>query len=195
MAPNHPASAHERERISALGAGLAATIISWTFAAAFAPEELQAIARYSPWLYGPGATATWALFSAIAYLWVRHSRKSTAPSAAHEEYHCREIKVHPSTDCRSVCANQQEKLRLGAVTAGFALTIGTWVVALSFMPEGWLDWLGGAPAWFYCIASVILWAIMGEAAYLIFRGSQQQRDHSRLLTPQHDRVPPGAYDL
>jgi bacterioferritin len=171
MIPSHPTSARDRERISALAAGLAATVISWTFAAAFAPEKLEALGHYSPWLYGPAATAAWALFSAIAYLLLRRDRRREAPSNAGEGYRCRELGVEAPTIGCTVCANQAEKNRLGAVTAGFALTIGTWVAALSFMPEGWLDWLGEAPAWIYCILSIVLWAASSVSMYLIFRAS------------------------
>jgi hypothetical protein len=173
MAPSHVTSARDRERTAALVAGLAATIISFMFAAAFAPEKLESLAHYSPWLYGPAATAAWALFSAIAYLLIRRDRRREAPGNADEAYRCSELTIATSAKGCSVCANQHEKNRLGAVTAGFALTISTWVAALSFMPEDWLDWLGEAPPWIYCIASVIVWAAFSEGMYLIFRSSQE----------------------
>jgi hypothetical protein len=175
MASSHATSARDRERISALTVGLAATVISWTFAAAFAPEKLESLAHYSPWLYGPVSTAAWALFSAVAYLLIRRDGRRKAPQNAQESYRCRELGVREPSNGSSVCANQREKNRLGAVTAGFALTISTWVAALSFMPEGWLDRLGEAPAWVYCIVSVVLWASLSEVMYLIFRASGEGR--------------------
>jgi len=174
MAPSHVTSARDRERISALATGLAATIISWTFAAAFAPEKLESLAYYSPWFYGPVATAAWALFSAIAYLLISRDRRRRAPQNAHEGYRCRELGMAAPANGYSVCTNQAEKNRLGAVTAGFALTISVWVAALSFMPGAWLDWLGDAPAWIYCIASVAVWAGLSEAMYIIFRASHEK---------------------
>src|SRR5215469_2296884 len=131
MASGHPSSARDRDRISALAAGLAVTVSSWTFAAAFAPKELESVSGYSPWLYGPAMTAAWALFSAIAYLLISGGRPRRAPLESHEGYRCREFPVVPTEGC-SVCANRREKNRLAAVTAGFALTISGWVAALSF---------------------------------------------------------------
>ena len=174
MTPSHPVSPRERERTSALAAGLAATIIGWTFAAAFAPEKMEAIAYYSPWLYGPAAATVWALFSTIAYVIVRRESRRQALLNSREGYRCRELAMLAPADGRSLCANQVEKHRLGAVTAGFALTISTWVAVLAFMPERWLDWLGAAPSWVYCIASVILWAASRQAMYLIFRASGEK---------------------
>jgi hypothetical protein len=147
------------------------TVVTWIFAAGFAPEKLEALARYSPWLYGPASTGAWALFSAIAYLLIRRSRYQRARDSVDESYHCRELGGAAPTIGSSVCASQNEKDRLAAVTAGFALTISTWVAVLSFMPENWLDSLGEAPAWIYCIASVLLWATLSASTYLIFHAS------------------------
>jgi hypothetical protein len=173
MASSHVTSARDRQRISALTIGLAATVAIWTFAAAFAPEELESLGRLSPWLYGPAATTAWALFSAIAYLLLSRDRKQKTPLNSCEGYRCRELAMPVKPNGRSVCANQKEKNRLGAVTGGFALTLNIWVAALSFMPEGWLDWLSQSPAWIYCIASVILWATLSEAVYLTFSTSPE----------------------
>jgi hypothetical protein len=174
MALSHVTSSRERERISALTIGLAASVIAWTFAAAFAPEELESLTRYSLWLYGPAWTAAWALFSALAYLLVRRDRRK-ARQNAHEGYRCRELGIRAPANGFSICANQREKNRLGAVTAGFALTISAWVGALSFMPEGWLERLGQAPSWVYCVVSVFLWAALSGVMYPIFRASEQRR--------------------
>jgi hypothetical protein len=174
VALSRATSGPERERISALTAGLAATVITWTFAAGFASEKLETLARYSPWLYGPALTAAWALFSAIAYLFIRRSRHPRARRDVDESYRCSELRASASAIGSSICANQDEKDRLGAVSAGFALTISAWVAMLSFMPENWLDSLGQAPAWIYCIASVILWATLSASTYLIFRASHRR---------------------
>jgi hypothetical protein len=65
--------------------------------------------------------------------------------------------------------DQKEKHRLAAVVAGGALTITTWIAAISFMPASWLDRLEQGPAWLYCIASTILWVILSTAIYFIYR--------------------------
>jgi hypothetical protein len=155
-----------------LAAGLAATIISWTFAAAFASEQLDSLSRYSPWLYGPAATAAWAAFSGVAYLLISRDRRRRVSLNSREAYRCPELALATKGDGCSVCANEEEKNRLGAVTAGFAVTISGWVAALSFMPDSWLDWLGGASAWVYCLASLILWATSSHGMYLIFSASR-----------------------
>jgi hypothetical protein len=174
MAPGRVTSARERDRISALATGLAATIIGWTFAAAFAPGELESLSQYSPWLYGPVAMIVWALFSAIAYLLISHDQRQRALLEPRAGYRCRDFPQVVPVNCHSVCANLEEKTRLGAISAGFALTISAWVAVLSFMPYGWLDRLERAPAWFYCLVSIILWLALSEGMYLVFRASQKQ---------------------
>jgi hypothetical protein len=172
MGPGRSTSARERDEIPALAAGLAATVIGWIFAAAFAQTELESLSQYSPWLYGPVATAVWALFSAIAYLLISRDQRRRALLEPREGYRCRDFVPAVSANCRSVCANLEEKTRLAAVSAGFALTISVWVATLSFMPQGCLDWLGETPAWIYCLVSVTLWAALSEGIYLIFRASR-----------------------
>ena len=177
MVPGRVASARERARISALAAGVAATVICWTFTAAFAPGELESLSQYSAWLYGPVATTAWALFSALAYLFIfsdQRRRGSEETQDTHEGYRCRDFAPAVSANCGSVCANPEEKARLAAISAGFALTISIWVATLSFMPEGWLDWLGEASPWSYCVASVVLCAALSEAMYPVFRGSRER---------------------
>jgi hypothetical protein len=173
--PTAPASSgRDRDRISALALGLTVTVVVLMFAGAFAPDQLESISRYSPWLYGPAATAAWALFSFAAYLFISRGRERRAPLESHEDYRCPELAKAPKPDGCTLCANQREKARLSAVTAGFALTITMWVGSLSFMPNGWLDWLGKAPAWTYCLTSVLLWAAFSATMYLVFRATGQK---------------------
>jgi ABC-type transport system involved in cytochrome c biogenesis permease subunit len=174
MSPAHQTSGHDRDRISALAVGLTVTIASLMFAGAFAPDQLESVSRYSPWLYGPAATAAWALFSLIAYLLISRGRGQRAALDSHPGYGWRELATAPKRNGCSLCANQKEKNRLAAVTAGFALTLTAWVAVLSFMPDGWLDWLGKAPPWIYCLTSVVIWAGLSTAMYLIFRASYQK---------------------
>jgi hypothetical protein len=74
--------------------------------------------------------------------------------------------------CPSVSANRKEKNRLAAVSAALGLTISIWF-GFFFMPEDWLDTLSQAPAWLHCLAFAILWAILTEATYFIFRASSK----------------------
>jgi hypothetical protein len=160
--------ASDRERISALTAGLAASIGIWTFAAGYAPATLETLGQYSPWLYAPGAAVAWALFSAIAYLLIHKSGAPSIPRHADEAYRCHDLAVSTPAATISVCASRNEKDHLGGVTAGFALTITAWVAALSLMPDAWLDSLSAAPAWCYCVGTVGLWAGLSTVMYSIF---------------------------
>ncbi|HKU25424.1 MAG TPA: hypothetical protein VJQ54_08130, partial [Candidatus Sulfotelmatobacter sp.] len=120
------------------------------------------------------ATAAWAIFSLAAYLLISRNRDRTVLHASHEDYRCPELMRTPQPDGCSLCANRREKTRLSAVTAGFALTITVWIGGLSFMPNGWLDWLGKAPAWTYCLTSVLLWAAFSAAMFPIFRAAHEK---------------------
>jgi hypothetical protein len=176
--------ARDRERISALTAGLAATIIIWTFAAGYAPATLEALGEYSPWLYGPVSTVAWAVFSAIAYLLIHRSGYLSSSHHLEETYRGHDLGVQSPVSGHSVCANRDEKNRLGAVTAGFALTITTWVAALSLMPSGWLDAVSAAPPWSYCLGSVGLWAALSTAMYSIFSAADRRRFQRKTSSPK-----------
>jgi hypothetical protein len=169
FSPTDSVLKRERDRTSALVAGLAATVAAWTVVAAFAPETVGLPSCYSPWFCGPAAIAAWALFSTIAYRLVAHGRDRRTPLDLHESYRCPELAISPKSNGHSLCANQNEKICLGAVTASFALTITAWVGALSLMPENWIDSLGKSPAWICCVASMVLWSILSAAMYLVFR--------------------------
>jgi membrane associated rhomboid family serine protease len=170
----------DRDRISALTVGLAATIIIWTFAAAYASATLDALGEYSPWLYGPASTLAWAVFSAIAYLVIHRSGQQGSPPQSDQTYHCHELGIPTPLIGDSVCASRDEKNHLGAVTAGFALTITAWVGALSLMPADWLDSLSAAPPWSYCLGSVGLWAALSTMMYSIFSAADRRRHRSKI---------------
>jgi hypothetical protein len=172
MAPSRVTARRDRDRISAIAAGLATTVIGWTFAAAFVQEKLEALSQYPLWLYVAAAIAGWSLFSAIAYLLISRDRKQSAFLELQESYRCPDLPPAASANCGSVCAHLEQKTRLAAMSAGLALTISLWVAALSFMPGVLLDWLGQAAAGIYCIVSVLLWAALSEGMYLIFRASR-----------------------
>jgi ABC-type transport system involved in cytochrome c biogenesis permease subunit len=169
-------SARGTEPITALTVGLAAIIICWTCAVAFALNSLEALGDYSPWLYGPAATAVWAVFSAVIYLLIRRNNRRKIPSSPHENYQCAGLHVTAPYHGASVCATRAEKDRLAAVTAGLAFTMSTWVVTLSLAPEGWMDALSVAPPWLYCLASAALWAGFSVTLGAIFRASSRRKN-------------------
>ena len=185
--------ASERERISALTAGLAATVITWTFAAGYAPATLETLGEYSPWLYGPGSTVAWAVFSAIAYLLIHRSAQQSSPRHSDETYRCHDLHVATPSIGTSVCASRDEKNHLAAVTAGFALTITAWVGALSLMPPDWLDSLSAAPPWSYCAGTVGLWAALSALMYSLF--SAADRRHYEREPQSPISAPPGRDDV
>ena len=174
MASGRVTSARERDRVSALAMGLAATVMAWTFAAAFAPGELQAVSGYSPWLYGPVAISAWALFSTIAYLLICRDQRRRVQLEPREPYRCRDFATAASLNCNSVCASLEEKIRLASISAGLGLTVMAWVAALSFMPGPWLDWLSKTPRPTCCIVSIALWLGLSKGMYLVFRASRER---------------------
>jgi hypothetical protein len=175
LSATHSLLKRDRDRTSALVAGLAVAVAAWMIAAAFAPERLVSLSSYSPWFYGPVAAAVWALFSAIAYLLVAHGRDQGTPLDLHEGYRRVKLAMSPEGTVPSLCANENEKNRLGAVTASLGLTVIAWVGALSFMPEDWIDRLGDSPAGIYCVGSMVLWSTLSAAMFLVFRASAKNR--------------------
>lgn len=171
--------ARDRERISALTAGLAATIIIWLLAAGYAPATLETLGECSPWLYGPVSTAAWAVFSAIAYQLIHRDGLRNPSAYSDEAYRSHDLHVPAPVLGPSLCATLEEKNHLAAVTAGFALTITTWVAALSLMPGSWLDSLSEAPAWSYCLGSVALWAALSTSMLAIFRAGDRRHYQPR----------------
>src|SRR5262245_16186081 len=79
------------------------------FAAGYAPGALEALGEHSPWLYGPISTATWAAFSAIAYLVIRRHGDQSLSRAPNPHYRCNELRILCTTIDGSVCANRDEK--------------------------------------------------------------------------------------
>src|SRR5271169_3401158 len=96
----------EKQRISALTAGLAATITIWTFAAGYAPATLEKLGEYSPWLYGPVSTVAWAVFSAIAYLLIHRNGQRSSSRHSDETYRCHDLGVPTPAIGTSVCASR-----------------------------------------------------------------------------------------
>ena len=102
-------------------------------------DELEALGGFSPWFDGPVLTAAWALFSGLAYLLLRRGEIARHAPDEIANYRCRMAETTPYSASASVCASREEKRRLAAATAGFALTISVWVATLSFLPEGWFN--------------------------------------------------------
>lgn len=167
-------STRDSARISSLTAGLAVTVSVWAFVAAFVPTILENLGDYSPWILGPVSTGVWALFSTVAYAILCRSHRQSTGTDPLANYRCPEIAAMARAADASLCASREEKRRLGAATAGFALTIGSWVTGLAFMPEAWRDSLDEAPAWFYCLVSIALWAALSTVLYRAFRASGQR---------------------
>jgi len=161
--------AGDRERISALTAGLAATITAWTFAVGYAPAVLESLTGYSAWFYGPIALAVWAAFTTIAYLLIHRDARRGIPPSSDENYRCGELHIGAPAAGLSVCASRGEKDQLAAVTAGLAFTMTIWVAALSFAPNKWMEALSAEPPWFYFLVSVGLWVSLSFANYPVFR--------------------------
>jgi hypothetical protein len=166
-------SARDRVRVSSLTAGLAVTLGAWTFLEAFSPSTVEALGEYSPWLYGPVSTLAWAFFSGIAYAVLRRSHGRDITDAV-STYRCPDLAIRAGVPGISICASLEEKRRLEAVTAGFALTIGAWITTLSFMPQDLFDSLTAAPAWVYCLISVALWMTFSAAMHLVFGASDRR---------------------
>lgn len=172
--PNRMNSTRDKVRMSALTVGLAVIVGVWMFVAAFAPEIIEDLGGYSPWVLGPASTAAWALFSGVAYAVLRRSYSQNAATDPLGNYRCPKLAATANAPDVSLCAGREEKRRLGAATAGFALTIASWVTLLSFMPEAWSDSLNEAPAWFYSLVSIGLWAALSTVMYLAFRASEER---------------------
>ncbi|MGO9453644.1 MAG: hypothetical protein ACLQDV_21730 [Candidatus Binataceae bacterium] len=173
---------HEKERVAALSAGLAITVLVWLAAEAFTPDWIASLGEYSIWFYGPVSLAAWALASVISYaLIIRAQRRNPALCPEHEEK-TRATRMAATGDLSRVpeCEEEvdaAEKDKLAALMGGFAITIAVWLAALSFAPEGWLDAIQNVSPWVYSVASMALWSVSAELMYLGFRRS---RHHSSI---------------
>jgi hypothetical protein len=170
---------YEKERVAALSAGLAIIVLAWTGAQAFASNWVDSLGVHSVWLYGPISAAAWGLLSAISYvLIVRAQRRNPALCPEQEEV-TRELR-------RKTCeltkvpkcieyVDQLERDKLGALMAGFAITIATWLALLSFAPHDWLDGIVSTSPWIYSLASMVVWWGSAEITYWGFRRGHRRR--------------------
>ena len=165
--------AKEKERVAALSVGLAIVVLVWIAAQAFASDWIASLGTLSIWLYGPISAAAWGLVSLISYtLIVRAQRRNPALCPEHEEA-TREARLATCAELAKIpkCVEQVnaiEKDKLAALTAGFAITIASWLALFSFVPMEWLESVGISP-WLYCLASIAVWASSAELMYWGFR--------------------------
>jgi hypothetical protein len=166
--------AKEKERVAALSVGLTIVVLVWIAAQAFASEWIASLGTLSIWFYGPVSAAAWGVLSLISYtLIVRAQRRNPALCPEHEEA-TREARLAACADLTKIpkCVeelNAVEKDKLAALTAGFAITITSWLAIFSFVP---MEWLGSAISispWLYCLASIAVWASSAELMYWGFR--------------------------
>jgi len=166
--------AKEKERVAALSVGLAIVVLVWIAAQAFASDRIAALGTLSIWFYGPISAAAWGLLSLISYtLIVRAQRQNPALCPEHEEA-TREARLATCAHLAKIpkCVeevNAVEKDKLAALTAGFAITIASWLAIFSFVPMEWLESATSVSPWLYCLASVAVWASSAELMYWGFR--------------------------
>jgi hypothetical protein len=166
--------AHEKERVAALSVGLAIAVLVWISAQAFASGWIASLGTLSIWFYGPISAAAWAVLSLISYtLIVRAQRRNPALCPEHEEA-TREARLAACADLAKIpkCAEQVdavEKDKLAALTAGFAITIASWLAIFSFAPTQWLDSVLSISPWLYCLASIAVWTSSAGLMYWGFR--------------------------
>ena len=82
-----------------------------------------------------------------------------------------EIEAQGDSLCDAIVRSERDKV--AAVPAGFAIMIPIWITTFSFLPQTWLDSIGGMPAEFYCGGTIALWSVAGTLMYLAFRTSSR----------------------
>ena len=171
--------AKEKERVAALSVGFAIVVLVWVAAQAFASDWIASLGTLSIWFYGPVSAAAWGVLSVLSYaLIVRAQRRNPALCPEHEEA-TREARLAACADLTKVpkCVeelNAVEKDKLAALTAGFAITITSWLAIFSFVPMEWLESISISP-WLYCLASIAMWASSAQLMYWGFRRKRLRR--------------------
>jgi hypothetical protein len=173
-----PDDEKDKDVISALTVGFALVLGLWLFAEAFTAEWLNAIAGLSSWLIGPIILGIWGAVSLITYILIRPAQRQNRAicSARRAEHSSSQVDTNPTESkgqnedlCDVVIRGERDQV--AALTAGLSIMIATWITALSFMPQSWLDLIGRLPSGFYCAATIGLWAIGSILMYLVFRAS------------------------
>jgi hypothetical protein len=172
------AAVAEKDKAAALTVGLSATVAVWILAAAFAGQWLDSVSVLSVEAYALISLAFWLSFSVFAHLLLRKPARAARP-AADSTVPLNKLSAAPaiSKTADHLCASECEKDKLAALTAGFALTMLSWLASLSFLPRHWLDSLTNASPWILCAASVTLWGMAGPLMYLVFRAARQRKSH------------------
>jgi hypothetical protein len=168
----------EKDKAAALTVGLSATVALWILAAAFGGEWLDSVSVLSVEAYALISLAFWLLFSVFAHLLLRKPARAARPAASSTDP-LNKLSAAPAIPrtADQLCASKCEKDKLAALTAGFAITMLSWLASLSFLPRQWLDSLTNASPWIFCAASVALWAITGPLMYLVFRAARERKSH------------------
>jgi hypothetical protein len=170
---------YEKERVAALSAGLAIIVLAWTGAQAFASNWIDSLGVPSVWLYGPISAAAWGLLSAISYILIIRAQRRNPALCPEQEEVTRELR-------RKTCeltkvpkciefVDERERDKLGALMAGFAVTIAAWLALLSFAPPGLLDSIVSTSPWIYSLATMLVWFVSAEFTYWSFRRGRQHR--------------------
>jgi hypothetical protein len=178
--------AREKERVAALSIGLAMVVLVWIAAQAFASDWIASLGSLSVWFYGPISVVAWGVISLISYmLIVRAQRRNPALCPEHEEA-TREARLAACADLTKIpkCVEEEnavEKDKLAALTAGFAITITSWLAVLSFLPTDRLVSANSISPWLYCLASIAVW--VGSAALMYWGFRHRRLRH--LTIPAH----------
>jgi hypothetical protein len=170
---------YEKERVAALSAGLAIMVLAWTGAQAFAPDWINTLGVSSVWLYGPISAAAWGLLSAISYILIIRAQRRNPALCPEQEEVTREVR-------RKTCeltkvpkcieyVDELERDNLGALMAGFAVTIAAWLALLSFAPPRLLDSIESTAPWIYSLATMGLWWGSAKLMHWTFRRGRQHR--------------------
>jgi hypothetical protein len=170
---------YEKERVAALSAGLAIVVLAWTGAQAFASDWIDSLGLLSVWLYGPISAAAWGLISVSSYLLIIRGQRRNPALCPEQEELTRELR-------RKTCeltkvpkcieyVDELERNKLGALMAGFAITIAAWLALIAFAPPGLLDGIVSTSPWIYSLATMLVWWGSAQFMYWSFRRSRQHR--------------------
>jgi hypothetical protein len=167
---------HDGKNLTALLIGFAIVTIGWFVLEAFAPAVMDWLGDSSPWVYGPATVVVWGIVSLIARMTIRRNptTDNVLPRAvpggtwSANEKHAFEL--------RTEAARQLECDKISALSAGFALTVLTWLIVLSYAPSAWIEEIGAQPPWEYSIVSIVYWAVTAEISYLLLRRGRRRSD-------------------
>jgi hypothetical protein len=163
--------AHAKDRIAALSAGLAITILLGEAAESFLPGWVGSLGNVSLWRHGSIFLGAWGVASAISYsLMIRAQRQNPRLHQGQEAAgHTAEppatgLAIAPERRREIIAA---ERDSLAALLGGFAIMIAAWLVVLSYAP---LEWLAeNAAPWENIAASLAVWSVSSELIHVGIR--------------------------